>query len=364
LRYARHTSSDRLTDTRRSSEIDCLRILSASTLFYWHVGNSTGWPLYPLSSWTTGVFVTASTYCAVRFSRHRSQLTDGGRQGAWSFVADRFVAVYPAYAIVTMLIFAGSFLHPAVGRVRAFSIQELAINLSMLNAYIGVDFFTAPMWFIPFIFQVYALIPLLARFLRWPKAGLVGTTALSVLASLMAYRIAPREAAEICRTWSPIFRLPPGFLGVALGMLPWSAWPGVVVTFVVCVAGETALMFVFPDMQLTLVRQMQGLVALALLTATAFLVARLAKAMGVTQWWTTLLGQASFPFFLTHAVLVSFIWSRVGNAVGVWLIYFVACWIGAAGFALIYRAVIARLRRVVFSRKDLDRAAAMSPRIC
>src|SRR5215471_18242162 len=87
------------TRPARWLEIDCLRVLSASTLFYWHVGLSTGWPLYFYSSWATGVFVTTSVFCAVRFSRHRKHLLHGGLRGAWLFIADRFVAVYPAYAI-------------------------------------------------------------------------------------------------------------------------------------------------------------------------------------------------------------------------------------------------------------------------
>ena len=354
------------TRPARSLEIDCLRVLSASTLFYWHVGLSTGWPLYSYSSWATGVFVTTSVFCAVRFSRHRKHLLQGGLRGAWLFVADRFVAVYPAYAIITMLIFAGSFLHPAVGRESGFSIQELVINLMMINAYVGARFFTAPMWFIPFIFQVYILIPLLCRLIRWPRAALAMTTAISVLMSMLAYRVAPLQAAEICRTWSPVFRLPPVFLGVALGMLPSSKWPQVVMTFAICVVSETALIFVLPDMQLTLIRQMQGLIALVLLTLLAVLVARVVRAIPSVDWWTTLLGQASFPFFITHAVLVSFIWSRVGGAIAVWLTYFFVCWMGAAAFALVYRSGIERLRRVVFSREawksDLDGRSAVGTR--
>jgi hypothetical protein len=193
--------------------------------------------------------------------------------------------------------FRGSFLHPAVGRESGFSVQELVINLMMINAYVGARFFTAPMWFIPFIFQVYILIPLLCRLIRWPQAALAMTTAVSVLTSMLAYRVAPLQAAEICRTWSPVFRLPPVFLGVALGMLPSSKWPQVVMTFAICVVSETALIFVLPDMQLTLIRQMQGLVALVLLTLLAVLVARLVSAIPSVDWWTTLLGQASFPVF-------------------------------------------------------------------
>jgi peptidoglycan/LPS O-acetylase OafA/YrhL len=93
------------------------------------------------------------------------------------------------------------------------------------------------------------------------------------------------------------------------------------------------------------------LIALVVLTSLAFLLARLSRAIPSAEWWTTLLGQASFPFFITHTVLVSFIWNRVGNAVAVWLTYFVVCWVGAAGFALLYRSGIDRLRRVVFSRE-------------
>jgi len=275
----------------------------------------------------------------------------GGVREAWLFFADRFVAIYPAYVIITILIFAGSFLHPAIGHVKAFSIQDLLINLLMINAYVGADFFSDPMWFIPFILQVYVLIPFLCRLLRWPKTALVLTAAVSVLACVLTYRMAPHQAAEICRTWSPIFRLPPVFLGVALGILPWSLSPQIVMTFAICVTGETALMFVFPDMQLTLFRQMQGLIALVVLTPLAFLLARLSRAIPSAEWWTTLFGQASFPFFITHSVLVSFIWNRVGNAVAVWLTYFVVCWVGAAGFALLYRSGIDRLRRVVFSRE-------------
>ena len=83
-------------------------------------------------------------------------------------------------------------------------------------------------------------------------------------------------------------------------MLPSSKWPQVVLTFAVCVVSETALIFVLPQMQLTLIRQLQGLIALVLLTLLAVLVARVVRAIPSVDWWTTLLGQASFPFFITH----------------------------------------------------------------
>jgi len=331
--------------TRRWPEVDFLRILSASALFYWHVGLSTGWPLAVLSSWSTGVFVTTSAFCAVRFSRHRKGLHEGSFTATRNFLVDRFVAVYPAYAIITLLIFAGSFLHPATGHSAAFSLPELGVNLLMVNPYVGVDFFSAPMWFIPFIFQVYLLIPILCRCHGWPVLGMTISTVVSIFSCWLAYHVAPREAEEICRTWSPIFRLTPVFLGVALGMLSSvSLVPRILGAFAMCSVGELMLAPVFPEMSHTLRRPAQGLVAFLVLGFVAFLLARTIKHAPSVQWWTTLLGQASFPFFITHAVMISFVWTRFGNNVPLWLGYFLLCWMGSAIFALFYRSGIGRLR--------------------
>jgi peptidoglycan/LPS O-acetylase OafA/YrhL len=286
----------------------------------------------------------------VRFSRHRKDLQQGSFRAARSFLIDRFLAVYPAYAIITVLIFAGSFLHPAIGHTGAFSVTELGVNLLMINPYIGVEFFSAPMWFIPFIFQVYLLIPLFCRYLRWPIAGMLVSTILSVFSCWLAYRVAPHEAAEICRTWSPMFRLTPVFFGVALGTLASaSLLPRMIAVFAACTLGELAVIQVFPEMGETLRRPMHGLVALVVLWLAACLLARTIRNAPSLQWWATLLGQASFPFFITHAVMISFVWTHVGNNTVVWLGYFVVCWVGSGIFAFFYRSGIERLRRVVIA---------------
>jgi peptidoglycan/LPS O-acetylase OafA/YrhL len=337
-------------ETGRWPEIDCLRILSASALFYWHVGLSAGWPLAVFSSWATGVFVTTSAFCAVRFSRHRKGLQHGSPGAAQRFLADRFLAVYPAYTIITLLIFAGSFVHPATGHAGPFSVTELGVNLLMLNPYVGVEFFSAPMWFIPFIFQVYLLIPLFCRYHRWPIWGMAASTVLSVFSCWLAYRVAPRQAAEICRTWSPMFRLTPVFFGVALGTLSSaSLLPRIVAAFAVCALGELAVVPVFPEMANTLRRPMQGFVALIVLGLAACLLARAIKHAPSLQWWATLLGQASFPFFITHAVMISFLWAHFRDNTILWLGYFVLCWVGSGIFALFYRSGIERLRSIVIA---------------
>ena len=67
------------------------------------------------------------------------------------------------------------------------------------------------------------------------------------------------------------------------------------------------------------------------------------------QWWTTLLRQASFPFFITHAVMVSFLWAHFGNNAALWFGYFLVCWVGSVIFALFYRFGSVRLRKAIIA---------------
>lgn len=333
----------------RNFTIDFLRILSASALFYWHVGIYTHWPGFRLGSWATGVFISTATFCAVRYSRDRAALLSGIPSHGFRFFRHRFWDLYPTYVFVTLLIFFGSFLHPATGHTHPFSVTDLALNLLMLSQYAGKDYFTAPMWFLPVILQVYLLIPLLVRFVNRPKTGLAGCALISTVACLAVHAAAPDRAVSICNTWSPIFRLTPVFLGLVLGLLPdRRALPGILLTVALCALARLALVPFFPNLEPTFARPAHFLFALGGLTGVALLLTRSASASPRFPRLITQLGRASFPFFLIHGVLIAFLWNHFGNSAALWGAYFVACWLVSLGFV----AVATRVRAFIRTRKS------------
>ncbi len=337
----------------RNPEVDILRILCASALFNGHAQLVNGqWAIPNFNTWITGIFIGLAGFSAVRFSHHREELRNGNYRKWPAFVFDRFLSFYPAYAAITLLIFLGSFLHPAANHTTAFSFSDLLCNLLMVNQYIGKDYFSAPMWFAPFILQVYLLIPVLCLLTRWPKTGLVLCTVISTTASLGVYAVDPQNANEICRSWSPLFRLTFVFFGITLGMASSPAQlPGIFLTVGLCALAKLSLIAVFPAMEVTLLRPAHALTALLVLITAAILLAKILRSLAPSlQRGTTLLGQASLPFFLGHTVLMNFLCDHFGNNPWIWAGYFLFCWAGAVVFTLVYRSAIKALRHRLVPR--------------
>jgi len=331
----------------RSLEIDVLRILCATFLFYFHVGIVTHWPLYAYATYASGTFIALAGYCAVRYSRHREALLRPTIAGVSRYFFDRFLAVYPAYAAITLAVFAGSFLYPAVGHQGHFTVTELICNLLMINQYIGMEYFTAMMWFVPFVLQLYLLVPLLsliARRFSWQ--GLIACSVVSLLASMVVYGIAPLAGSEVCKDWSPLFRLAPAFLGVACGIATSTAIvPGLLVLWLACSASRLLLLPWWPGLQPTIFRSLYSAAMFPALLGIAWVIARqLQRCPDGLKKIVTLLSQATLPFFLGHGILIHFLWSRFGSNPSIWVAYFVFCWLWSILFTIAYLHVVRWLR--------------------
>ncbi len=334
-------------DRPRSLIIDLLRILCASLLFYYHAGRQTHWFLSDYAAFASGTFIALAGYCAVRYSRYREALKHPSARGALRYFLDRFVAIYPAYAIITLLIFAGSFLYPAQGRTGPFTVVELLCNLLMVNQYLGMNYFTNMMWFVPFILQLYLLVPVLCILAaRAPRLGIVACSLFSLLACLLIVSIAPAQGFEICKEWSPLFRLTPAFLGVAAGLASSPALlPALLLLWILCSGARMALLPWLPSLEPVAFRSL-----FSALTSPLILAASCAIAAFVQRWTPrcrgpiALLSRASLPFFLGHGVLMNFLWHHFGSNLAIWIGYFALCWAGSALFVIVYMRVTIRLR--------------------
>ena len=187
----------------RAIPVDLLRILAASAIFYFHCGLATGCPLFHWGEYAVATFVFLTSACAMRFS----QVAAGEAPAYWWA---RFKAIYPTFAIISVLLYAASFVYPPHKTGSHYTLADIASNLLLISQFIGRPWMTDPMWFVPFVLQVYLILPFLTGIrLRWhtmPAAFLVSGTACAAV-----YALHPSQANVaygLCRSWSPIFLLP------------------------------------------------------------------------------------------------------------------------------------------------------------
>jgi peptidoglycan/LPS O-acetylase OafA/YrhL len=194
---------------------------------------------------------------------------------------------------------------------------------------------TAPMWFIPFVLQVYLILPLLAkrpvRLWAIPAAFLISGGACALVYVLQP--ATPEHAYAICRNWSPIFRLPEVIVGWLLGRARTLTEVTVPVSlYILCCAAVAVLAGYCPQASPTILLPLKGAVAFVVLGTLGAAILPLVKnhAAGAVA----LLGRASFPFFLLHGPGIVFMGSKFGANVLPWVLYFVLCWIGAVLFTV------------------------------
>lgn len=339
---------------RRSVEIDLLRIFCASLLFYYHTGIAAKWPFYEYATFASGTFIALAGYCAVRYSRYSAALRNPSIRNVAQYFFDRFLSVYPAYAAITLILFAGSYFYPARGESGPFTLPELACNLLMINQYVGMRYFTEPMWFVPFILQLYLLMPAL-YFLAARLSGLgIAVCSLASLAACIAVHcIDPVHTGMICKNWSPVFRLAPAFLGIASGMYPSAGLLAfLLLAWLACSGARFAVLPWFPGLEAVFFRSFYSAIAFVLLLGPALVTSRVIERCGrLTRNMVELMGKATLPFFLSHGMMIHFLWTRFGKAPAIWVAYFVACWIWSILFTIAYIRVLKVLRQ----RFQLDR---------
>jgi peptidoglycan/LPS O-acetylase OafA/YrhL len=349
----------------RAPEVDLIRIISASLLFYFHTGITVHWYSFQWAGYVTGTFIPITTYCALKWSRHRHQLLTGNFSSAKGFIRDRFLGLYPIYAFFCLLIFLGSYLHASEGQSGPFSPGELGVSLLMINQFLGMEFFTNPMWFVPFVLQIYLLVPVLARFAKFPAMGMAGCTAISLILCITVSKLSGDLTYRICNSWSPLLRLPLVFLGVTFATAkPRQAW----ISFAVFAGGVLLgllLRPLFPALDYVLMKRLYSMLAMILIFTTGLCMGYLMRKCLKSWDWLSLMGQATMPFFLSHCVMIRFIYGKWGGSPLVWTGYFVCCWLGSIVFVKIWSAMVQKIATLRAKRKpkpsSLTHACAPDP---
>jgi peptidoglycan/LPS O-acetylase OafA/YrhL len=334
----------------RATPIDLLRILAASSIFYFHSGQTARWPLFQWGEFAVATFIYLTTFCAMRYSKFAAGQT---RAFWWS----RFKAIYPTFAIISAIIYAVSYVYapPKTGCPYAF--RDFAANLLMISQYVGKPWMTKSMWFIPFVLQIYLVMPLIlripVRLYTIPAAFLVSGTACAAV-----YAMQPGltdHSYGICRNWSPIFRAPELLLGCLLARARSKADAvAPVAVYVVCSGLVATLAILYPQASLTLLLPLRGVLVFLVLAAAAVALLPFIKSKGAGV--IALLGRAAFPFFLLHAPGIGFMSDRFGQSVLPWILYFVLCWAGAVAFVLALAKIQRRSKIIVSAEPGRCRA--------
>jgi len=312
-----------MKNATRAIPVDLLRIFGACAIFYFHGGVVSGWPLFRWGDFAVATFIYLASFCAVRYSPPAPGRT---RSYWWS----RIKAVYPTFAVISLAIFAASFLYAPRKTGSHYTVTDIAANLLMISQYVGKPWMTEPMWFVPFVIQLYLIMPLLIRIpvRLWtlPAAFVVSGAACAAV-----YALHPTQADSayvICRDWSPIFRLPEVLFGCALARArSLSNAVAPVASYVVCCVLFALLAMPYPQALLTLLLPLRGVIVFLVFAAVAAAILPFLKEeqSGIIA----LFGRAAFPFFLLHGPGVGFMSDKFGRNILPWILYFVFCWAAA-----------------------------------
>ena len=302
----------------RTLEIDVLRILAACWIFYFHAGLCTNWMLSEWGEYAVATFIYLTTFCAFRFSR----------MDRWSsYLAGRLRALYPTFTLISLILFAASFAYSPLKKGTHYTLPELLANLLLISPYIGLPWFSHPMWFMSFLVQIYCVLPLMKRIpFSWrvvPISFLV-----SAGACAMVYGLSPVHAEQICREWSPLFRVPEVVIGCCMASAVGAAEVvHYAVAYLFC-CGLLGMAGSFsPNVRYTALLPLRGAIVFGTtLAASRFALPLLRARAGA---FLSLLARASFPFFLVQGPAMSLICKRWGANPIAWAGYFLLCWAGS-----------------------------------
>jgi peptidoglycan/LPS O-acetylase OafA/YrhL len=323
-----------LSKSTLSPIVDLGRALAVTAIFYFHVGVNTHYRLSQYGHYGVGYFIVLAGVTYLSFSR--TKVTD--LRSYFQYFGNRVLALFPIYLIVNLIIFASSYIYPS-GLGRPFTVLELILSSLGLSQYFGYRYLSVVMWFVPFILQVYLLLPLVERLLAriHPVIVLLAAFLLSCECTMPVCIYYPWKAIEICCSWSPIFRLPEVVFGVFLGMVLSQRVrlsSAILFPAVYAIAGyclmQSAEIFPMPGPISAL--PWAGLMLGVLITVIAVLLfAFFSWSIQLRSY--RLLGNASFPFFLIHGVAIRFVYAKFGANIIAWLVYFVLCWCVAIAIA-------------------------------
>jgi len=333
--------------------MDVSRILASIAIFYFHVGLYCQIPFSLYGQQAVEYFIFLAGISYVLFSKSKpsrfKELAD--------YLFKRFISLFPVYLMINVGIYLGSFLYPP-NLGRPFTVLEFLASTAGISQYLGSHYMTTPMWFIPFIMQVYLLLPLVDWILRRANAVLVIIAATSISYLLVLWfsvliHTNPGYVFQICKCGSPIFRLPDVCVGVIAGqiMLPGArgrlAGLGAILLFgfLSWLSGLAPDKFGFGMFHLPF----SGFVTPGVLYGLTFICLPIFRLMG--NKLLRLLGRATLPFFLVQCAALTAVSHKFGQHPVIWVPYFFVCCILAisitVGLDQMAKKVEARLSRSV-----------------
>lgn len=318
-------SSEWKSDSEFASRaIDCARVFGALFIWYFHVGLiSRDVPAAWFGEYGVSLFVTLASASYLLF---RPEPVDTPRAYA-RYLARRIRALFPLFAILNIALFAASYVVPPSTLGRPFTVGEFLLSISGIALYVNNRMLSDLWWFIPFIVQVYLLLPPIE--LTWRRLGGLWTYVIGAMISVAAiWTLHRANLIGLAREWSPLFRLPEVLLGfvVAYGlrdgwMAVWAPLAGHIacVLFMALVLGNspsTEYIFRMPLFGLLMTLGLGG-ASLALATK------RMPK---LFTSCIRRLGTASYAFFLLHGATLTWWAKHVGESAVAWSLNLVACW--------------------------------------
>ena len=199
-----------------SVTMDVGRILAASVIYYFHVGLFRHCPLSTFGEFAVEYFVILSGVSYILFTSTKPSTPSE----YFKYIKKRLTSLFPVFCVVNVVFYLGSFYHPSeLGRPYRF--VEFLASTTGVSMYLGWKYMSGVMWFMPFIMQVYLLIPLVdwwARRLNPIILLLVAFCLSCLFAHMVPFFVKEDLAAKlVCKNWSPIFRLPEVCVGVIVG---------------------------------------------------------------------------------------------------------------------------------------------------
>jgi peptidoglycan/LPS O-acetylase OafA/YrhL len=325
-----------------SATLDAGRVLAATVIFYFHIGLVGRYPLSFYAEYAVEYFVILSGITYVLFTRIKpSTLAE-----YFTYLKKRLAALLPAYVLVNVAFYGASFLYPsALGRPYGF--WEFLASATGVSMYFGLKFMSTVMWFMPFILQVYLLLPLLEWCLRRVHPAVLMLAAFGV--SYLATKAVPLFLADwdainlVCKNWSPIFRLPEVCVGIVAGKLVENTcgfWKGVCAIVVFALLSlSTSLLNASGCLEHFYMPWSGFLIPVLIFGATGLAWPML---RGFNVKTMRLLGLSSFAFYLIQAAPLGLVSRRLGDHLAVWIGYYLACW----ALAVVLTLAVARMRNI------------------
>ena len=322
-----------------SVTVDVGRILAASVIFYFHVGLLRQCPLSTYGEFAVEYFIIVSGVSYILFSSTRPSTPSEYVE----YIKKRLASLFPVFCLVNVVLYLGSFYYPSeLGRPYRF--VEFLASTTGASMYLGWKYMSTVMWFMPFIMQVYLLIPLVDWWARRinPIVLLLVAFCLSCLfAHMVPFFVKEDMAAKlVCKNWSPIFRLPEVCVGVIVGrssLMRCDYWKGMMAVAVFGIVSLLVSLLTSANVISHLYMPWSGFIVPVILFGASALISPILRSANAKI--IRLLGLSSFFFYLSHASPLAAISSRFGNQISTWVSYYLACWFVAVGFTLVFARV-------------------------